>query len=293
MFIWHQRHPDLETLRKLAWEAGLVVVIHTDASGEIGWGATCAGQWRQGVWDSEQVNMSINWKELYAYSRALDEFAVQLQDKLVVLRVDNTCAAHYVNFASGRIDSLAQLAKHIRYQEILLGCESVAIHLAGARNVTADALSRLQVSAAHRDKHPHRALKKKLFLHINEVHGPCIIDGFAADDGHNAQLDQYWSESNSFFEHHDGRDLVWVFPPTDLIQPLMQYLDDKRRAKEVLNILLLVPKHTSAPWFRYCQFYKRVAWYRAGSDLFREFKNGAGGKAPPTKYPWMLLASRY
>ena len=236
--------------------------------------------------------MSINWKELFAYSRALDEFSVQLQDKLIVLRVDKTCAAHYGNFASGRIDLLAQLAKHIRSQEILLGCESIAIRLECSKNVTADALSRLRVSATHRDKHPHRSLKKKPFHQLNAAYGPCTIDGFVADDGHNALLERYWTESRSFVENHDGRELVWVFPPTDIILPLLQFLDDKRREQEKLNVLVLLPELPSTPWFRYCQHYKRVARFRAGSDLFREFKQGAWGKAPPTKYPWMLLAAR-
>ena len=289
VFIWHQRHPNLEALQKLAWEAGLVVVIDTDASGDIGWGATCKRKWRQGQWTSVQSEMSINWKELYAYSRALDEFSLYLHGKLIILKVDNTCAAHYVNFATGRINALAQLAKDIRHQEIQLACESVAIRLAGVKNVTADALSQMQLSATQRDKRPHRALKRKLFLGLQDLRGPFHIDGFAADDGHNAQLPQYWTDSNSFFENFDGNKLVWAFPPLDLIQTLMQYLHDRRRAQCSLNIAVLLPEHTSAPWFRYCQHYKRVVRYRKGSDLFREFNVGVWGKAPPTKSAWMVI----
>ena len=85
------------------------------------------------------------------------------------------------------------------------------------------------------------------------MHGPFRIDGFAADDGHNAQLPTYWSDSNSFFENFDGIEPVWAFPPMDLIQTLMQFLDDRRRAQGSLNIALLLPEHTNAPWFGYCQ----------------------------------------
>ena len=38
VFIWHKRNPQLDELHNLAWSEGLVVVIHTDASGEERWG---------------------------------------------------------------------------------------------------------------------------------------------------------------------------------------------------------------------------------------------------------------
>ena len=82
---------------------------------------------------------SINSKELYTYLEALTQFQRLVQGKLVLLKMDNTCAIRYVNHGSGRSDVLAQLAKSIRLKELSLGVESVAVCVIGEQNVTADA----------------------------------------------------------------------------------------------------------------------------------------------------------
>ena len=142
VFIWHQRHPHLDHLRKMAWDAGLVMVVYTDASGETGWGASVGNRWLQGTWPSHEASRSINWKVLRAYSLALSTLREEIVNKLVVVRMDNACAVHYVNCGTGRIDELSQLGREIKLQEVRLGVESVAVHVPGKLNITADALSR-------------------------------------------------------------------------------------------------------------------------------------------------------
>ena len=66
IFIWHQKHPDFSHLFQLAWAEGLVVVIHTDASGDGGWGVACGNLWKQGKWTPAELQHSINRKELEA-----------------------------------------------------------------------------------------------------------------------------------------------------------------------------------------------------------------------------------
>ena len=71
MFLWHQRNPNLEDIRRTAWLEGMVIVVTTDASGDIGWGVCAQDHWAQGTWTAEEEVHSINWKELKAYHYAL------------------------------------------------------------------------------------------------------------------------------------------------------------------------------------------------------------------------------
>ena len=292
MFVWHQRHPNLQALKNLIWEEGLVVIVHTDASGEDGWGVACGSVWKQGRWSEAELQKSINWKELEAYIRALVEIPHLLKRKLVLLKSDNTCAVHYVNAGAGRIGELADLAKAIRLQEVALGVESVAIHIMGESNVTADGLSRMMVLQKVRDQFPDRSLRRRLFRQISAVVGTFDIDALAADDGHNTQCPHWHSPSFSFFERPIDASLIWCFPPTDLLPLVLTFLDTKRRAQQVMRIVLLVPESPKALWFHLVQRFKRVARFRAGSDLSRiRAANGEWTKLPPSKVPYVVLKS--
>ena len=101
VFLWHQRNPHAEVLRDLGWQEGLVVILSTDASGDIGWGVCCNNHWSQGRWSEGELPKSINWKELKAYRYALLWLRDLLRGKLLFLRMDNTCAVHYVNAGTG------------------------------------------------------------------------------------------------------------------------------------------------------------------------------------------------
>ena len=71
-FLSHQRQPDFQGLRALAWEAGLVMVLYTDAAGEVGWGVSCGDTWHQGRWSPSEMHKNMNWKKLKAYGLALE-----------------------------------------------------------------------------------------------------------------------------------------------------------------------------------------------------------------------------
>ena len=94
--------------------------------------------------------------------------------------MDNTAAVHYVNAGSGRIPALRDLAKSIRLAEVSLGVESVAVHLPGELIVTADALSRLQLSVHNRDRHSDRSLRKRLFANVLHKFPQITLDGDAS-----------------------------------------------------------------------------------------------------------------
>ena len=121
--------------------------------------------------------------------------------------------------------------------------------------------------------------------------GKFDMDAFTADDGHNALISNYWSPSESFFEHCSTDHHMWLFPPMDMIQLVMQFLDEKRRLNVPLRYAILLPERADAPWFRYCEHYRRVTRYRKGSDLFRVRTDaGVWTKCPPSQVPWVVLA---
>ena len=201
---------------------------------------------------------------------------------------------HYINCATGRIEALADLAKTIRLLELQLSIEAVAVYLPGERNITADALSRLHARVHLRDAHPDRALRKKLFQQLHVQFGPFIIDGMADDDGNNAQCTRYFSPSFSFFEQPPTDELVWLFPPDDVLPLLLKFLDTKRKENVLYRAVLLVPETSEAPWFHYLQYYHRLARYRRGSDLFRELNaEGEWVKLRACASPYIVLRTAH
>ena len=171
-----------------------------------------------------------------------------------------------------------------------LGIEAVAVHLPGEHNITADALSRMRTRVHLRDAHPDRALRKKLFQQLHEQFGPFEVDGMADDDGNDAQCVRFYSPSLSFFEQPPTNDLVWLFPPDDVLPLLLKFLDAKRRDKVIYHAVLLVPELPETPWFHFLQFYQRLARYRKGSDLFRELNaEGAWSKLRASASPYLVL----
>jgi hypothetical protein len=236
---------------------------------------------------------SINWKELRTYNIALERISDLLRGKLIFLKMDNLCAVHYVNAGAGRIPALADLARSIRLLEASLCVETVAVHLPGELNVTADALSRMQISAKDRDRHGQRVLRQRLFKNVLRKFPELTIDGMASDDGHNSQMPRYACPSDSFFELDFSKEVAWVFPPEELIGPTLMFLRKRRRALLTTKVvLLLVPERQRAGWFFHLAAFQRVFRFVSGSDLFREMAiDGSWKRLPATREPWVVLAS--
>ena len=158
--------------------------------------------------------------------------------------------------------------------------------------MTADGLSRLTLNVRIRDRHPDRVLRRRLFAHIATAFPGLSLDGFVADDGHNTQLARYRCPSESFFEAELVGEQAWIFPPDELIGPVLKFLQLRHRARKHTRVVLLLPERPSAPWFFLLARYKRVARYVVGSDLFREVTpEGRWVKLPTVREPWVVLSS--
>ena len=174
-----------------------------------------------------------------------------------------------------------------------LGIESVAVHVAGVFNVTADHLSRLQLLANRRDRQGERALRKGLFQSIAAIIPTITIDGMASDDGHNAQMERFRCPSESLFEMDFASETAWVVPPDVLIGPVMSFLQALRTSQKIHKVVLLLPERPGASWFHHAKHYRRVRRYVTGSEVFHELSpTGEWKKCLPAKEPWVVLASR-
>ena len=112
-----------------------------DAS-DVGWGAHLDEQFASGLWAPEDVECSINARELLAFESALKWFAPLLAGSSVAVFTDNSTAVSYLRNQDGtRSSFLNSIAQRIlRWAEDL----SVVISprfIIGKHNVLADALS--------------------------------------------------------------------------------------------------------------------------------------------------------
>ena len=291
-FIWHSKLPNLQAVRKEAWDKGILLILGLDASSKIGWGITLGDTFLQGRWEGEDIEKHINWKELKTYEIALNKLSHLLINRIVYVKSDNAAALHYINSGRGRIAELALIARSIRLKEAQLAIESVAIHIPGKINITPDALSRYFFDVSFRDKNPDRTLRKRLFQGIERLVGNFTIDGMAADDGHNKLVPTFGSPSNPLFELQLEGQNLWVFPPLELIGITLKFLIDHHKTGCNFSCCILVPDRTSAPWYRYLTKFKPVRVFQIGSDMFRSRVDESFVKVPPVKERWRVMRSQ-
>ncbi len=289
-FLWHKKLPDLDKIRRLAWSEGLLVAVGLDASSSIGWGITIGDVYAQGEWSEKEAHLHINWKELKTYDLTLDMFPHLLVNRIVYVKSDNIAAIHYINCGRGRIDELSHLARTIRLKEVRLGIESVAVHLPGVLNVTPDALSRFVFDNSFRDKVPNRTIRKRLFKQLNQSIGPFTLDGMVADDGHNALIGNYCTPSDPFFEYPLQGHCVWLFPPAELVGPVLKFCVQQSKIVKNWSCAILLPDQDNAAWYKYLTSFRRRAVFQPGTDLFRNLVIGEFVALPKIKVSWLVVS---
>ena len=120
--------------------------IISDASGSWGCGAICDGRWFQLAWPGEWKDIHISPKELVPIVLAVALWGPLWAGKKIGCRCDNMAVVYAVNKGAARNPQLTRL---LRVLGFLCGVHSISLtaqHIAGVRNVAADALSRNQLS---------------------------------------------------------------------------------------------------------------------------------------------------
>ena len=147
---------DQESLRDLHWwihkarktNGRLIIpsiadlVITSDAS-TTGWGATCQNTNTGGSWTRQERMSDINILELKAAFLALQTFANRLNNRHILLLIDNTTVIAYINHKGGTHSrALSNIAIEMWEWCLARNLSIHAEHIPGRENVNADRESR-------------------------------------------------------------------------------------------------------------------------------------------------------
>ena len=80
----------------------------------------------------------------------------------------------------------------------------------------------------------------------------------SADDGHNAFLPNYCSPSNPLFKVDLEGQVVWVFPPIELVGITLKFLVAQCQAGRRFRCCILVPDKSSAYWYKHLVNFKPI-----------------------------------
>jgi hypothetical protein len=220
--------------------------LYTDASG-VGWG----GHFEEGdltasgVFSPMEARLHINQKELLAILYTLQELVIHVSGLAVLVNTDNKTVEAYVNKQGGTrsvqmLLRTKQLYQWLDQHNIYL----TATHIAGARNVIADQLSR-----PNQLIHGEWTLHPQVFRTVCKQWGTPQIDLFATKWTNRLPL--YISPlPDPAAIGVDALSLPWptsfgyAFPPFIIIQKVLNKLKDEK-----CQILLIAPNWENSSWF--------------------------------------------
>ena len=218
--------------------------LWSDAS-DVGWGAHLDESVTSGLWAPEEVESSINVRELVAIERALLWFAPHLVGSSVAIFADNSTAIAYLRNQGGThsllLNSIAQ--RILRWAENLQVVISPQF-IMGKHNVLADSLS-----------HPNQilgsewALKREVFQDLCRK-WPVSIDLFATSRNHRCSI--YFSPyhdhsalgTDALLQSWDGWQ-AYAFPSLSLIPAVLK----KLRSSSGVLLTIIAPYWPQRPWF--------------------------------------------
>ena len=186
----------------------------TDASLK-GWGASWQTQQISGVWSQQESRRHINWLELEAIRLALLHWGLQWNHQTVRVYCDNSTAVAYIR-KQGGTHSKALFHKTLELYQLLdqYVITLIPTHLPGARNVTADALSRL-----HQPSPTEWRLQQVTLNRLFYVFGTPLIDMFATAENKVTPIfvspypdDRAWAV-DALSLSWDDLGLIYAFPP--------------------------------------------------------------------------------
>ena len=218
--------------------------LWSDAS-DVGWGAHLDEVVTSGLWAPEEVESSINIRELLAIERALRWFAPQLVGSSVAIFANNSTAIAYPRNQGGTHSPLLNSIA----QRILRWAESLPVVISpqfimGKHNLLADALCR-----PNQIQGSEWTLKQEVFQDLCK-RWPVSIDLFATSLNHRCSI--------YFSPYHDrnalGMDALlqswngwqaYAFPPWPLIPAVLK----KLRSSSGVLLTIIAPYWPQRPWF--------------------------------------------
>lgn len=221
-----------------------VVTIFSDASTK-GWGGHCGHLKAGGRWQQQEITAHINWLELKASWLCLQSFASQKSSIYIALKLDNTCAIHYINNQGGVNEALDVLTKKIWEWCIAREIHIHASHIPGRKNTIADFNSRNFKDTTE------WCLKQDIFRnHIVNTFGIPDVDLFASRN--NFKVAQYisWKPEpgsiavDAFSQNWGKFRLCYAFPPFALVGKVIN-----KAIRDQADLLLVAPSWRTQYWF--------------------------------------------
>lgn len=225
-----------------------------------------------GLWRGEAASMTSNWKELRSILLALRRERQRAQragtrPRLWRTRIyhatDNSCSESILLKGSSTSPRLQQLLREIAYEQQLMQCDLIPVHVAGKRLIAqgTDGLSRGQTrvgalagTSTDVDKfNPLTAVPAPL---------PAPLASWAAAQwpGHTyLERPSDWTTARVL-----GAATLWMPPPLLARTALNTFLRCRMMAPTTTSAVFLLPRRHTAPWRRLLRHFSSVVSVRAG-----------------------------
>jgi hypothetical protein len=220
------------------------VSITTDASSTWGWGGHMNSLTVQGRWTPLQQLQHINCLEMEAVIRTVRHFLPRLKHKNVLIRSDNMTVVQYINKQGGTKSlNLCQKTWDLWTLALANGMSLKAAHIAGDKNILADALSRYRV------KETEWSLNKTVVRKVFSILGFPMMDLFATIENKQTQLFCTWIPHPAAYAV-DALSIAWTnmyayaFPPIKLIPRVLSHMQ-----KYQCTLILIAPNWPRQHWF--------------------------------------------
>ena len=132
------------------WHRDPGILMETDASGNVSFGAICDSAWIAGRWPAALQQADIMVKELAAVVVAVETWSTKLAHHCVLVRCDNSAVVACINAHTSQSSEMMVWLRHLFIVVMLSSILVRAIHTPGRYNSAADALSRGLVQVFHR-----------------------------------------------------------------------------------------------------------------------------------------------
>ena len=124
------------------WTPAPDMQLQTDASGTVGYGAYGAGQWLSMAWTTQQLQFSIEFKELFAIVVACHTWGHEWPRQRILFQCDNEAVVYCIKSGTSRSKTVMSLIRSLYHVCIKHNFLVSAVHIPGVKNCIADALSR-------------------------------------------------------------------------------------------------------------------------------------------------------
>jgi len=142
------------------------LLIETDASGAIGFGAVFGVEWFSGTWDTTQAGLCITFKELYPICVACATWGHRWSRKRICFHTDNEAVACVIRSGTSKCSNVMSLLRTLFFICARGNFMVSALHIPGTDNVLADSLSRQDLARTGGD------VDSALHFYVTEAYAP-------------------------------------------------------------------------------------------------------------------------